>query len=356
MTSKEKLAVTEEKLQQEIKQASTMQEQLAQLEKNRQSLENEKSQLNEKLQVVENEKKLTTQQLASAQKEVLTVRNEKAQILQHADKLAEGVSTLAQTSDKLADRVATLVTNSSDLASEVREYRPLAANTIFNELSTNRIKGQFLGTHSGVFGLDLNRKRETETILVNDGVNTFALCHVEDTPFSFMDPGTDWESLSGTLSRGFYQCPITRVSFFLLDPRVVFIPVTEAQAKQLGSRVYNLAANPFKFQDAVLVGAREGYYGECKFQIDLATPQYVKMDRNLFKGIFGKFNPSRGDLVFTKTGEFLGLMVNSSYCVVVHNCKPYTTFQFGADVRSQHTGSVLARFFRMVSEMPFRLQ
>ena len=57
-------------------------------------------------------------------------------------------------------------------------------------------------------------------------------------------------------------------------------------------------------QDAVLVGAREGYYGESKFQIDLSTPNYVKMDRNSFKGLFGKFNPSRGDLVFVWTVRF----------------------------------------------------
>jgi hypothetical protein len=30
------------------------------------------------------------------------------------------------------------------------------------------------------------------------------------------------------------------------------------------------------------------------------------MDRNSLKGLFGKFNPSRSDLVFSRTGELLG--------------------------------------------------
>ena len=69
----------------------------------------------------------------------------------------------------------------------------------------------------------------------------------------------------------------------------------------------------------MLVGADEGYYGECNFQIELSTPQYVKLDRNLLKGLFGKFNPSRGDLVFSRTGELLGIMVNNTYCLTVRD-------------------------------------
>jgi len=93
------------------------------------------------------------------------------------------------------------------------------------------------------------------------------------------------------------------------------MPVTQAEAGQLGGKVYRISSDPYKFQDAVLIGADEGYYGECDFQIDLSTPSYLKLDRNLLKGLFGKFNPSRGDLVFSRTGELLGIMVNNIYCL-----------------------------------------
>jgi hypothetical protein len=146
------------------------------------------------------------------------------------------------------------------------------------------------------------------------------------------------------------------LSFYLLDPRVVLMPVTEAQARELGSKVYRTSVDPYKFQDAVVVGAREGYYGECKFQIDLTTPRYVKMDRNSLKGLFGKFNPSRGDLVFSKTGELLGIMANSTYCMMIHNFDVMTTFQFGPDVRDQHTGQTLAALYSHVLAMPLKLQ
>ncbi|HSA02558.1 MAG TPA: hypothetical protein P5055_17650 [Candidatus Paceibacterota bacterium] len=354
--SKEKLVLTEARLREEFEKAATMQQKLAEMETNRQTLESEKSQLSNELKTAQTEKGHAIQQLAAAQTEVQTVRSEKARILQHADKLADGVTTLAQSSDQMAVRIAALATNSGNLAKEVREYRPLAANTIFSDFATNRVPGRISVSRSGMFGIDHNRKRDIETILVTDGTNTMAICHVDDTPFSFMDPGTDWQGLTGTLGRGPNPLPIKSLSFCLLDPRLVMIPLTQEEARQLGSRVYRLAENPFKFQEAVLVGAREGYYGECKFQIDLATPQYVRMDRNLFKGIFGKFNPSRGDLVFCRTGDFLGVMANGSYCFVMHNFKASITFQFGEDAPQQYTGSVLSRFFRLIAAMPIRLQ
>jgi len=141
-----------------------------------------------------------------------------------------------------------------------------------------------------------------------------------------------------------------------LASRIVLIPVTADHARQLGCKVYPLAAYAYKFQDAVLVGAREGYYGECKFQFDLTTPQYLKMDRSLFRGLFGKFNPTRGDLVFSKTGELLGIMANSTYCVMIHNFKPYATIQFSEDVRSQPIGELLSQFFLWLSQLPLKLQ
>jgi hypothetical protein len=192
--------------------------------------------------------------------------------------------------------------------------------------------------------------------LVTDGTNIVALCHVQDTPLTFGYPGTEWTALSGTLGRNSVQIPIRRFSFYQLDPRIVFMPVSQAEARQLGGKVYRTSPDPYKFQDAVLVGAQEGYYGECKFQIDLTTPLYVKMDHNSLKGLFGKFNPSRGDLVFSRTGELLGVMANSTYCMMIQNFSATATFEFAPDVRSQQTGETLARLYSLIARLPYKLQ
>lgn len=356
LITREKLQATEAELHKELEASAAMQKQLAQLEQNRQALETDKTKLADKLRLTEAEKRAATEQLATLQGEVQTVRTEKAQILQHADKLAEGVTTLAQSSDKLAERVSTLAKSSVDLTKEVRENRPLGANTIFTEFVTNRVHAQFQASRSGLLGIGLKRERETETVLVTDGTSIVALCHVDDTPLVLWTPGTDWEKLTGTLSRATKQLPIERMSFYLMDPRIVMMPVTAAQAQQLGCRIYRIASDPFKFQDAVLVGAREGYYGECKFQVDMSTPQYVKMDRSLFRGLFGKFNPSRSDLVLTMTGELLGIMANSTYCIVIHNFKAAETLKFGDNMRAQRSAEMLSQFHLQITQLPLKLQ
>jgi regulator of replication initiation timing len=335
LLSKEKLAALQAELRKQAEQAAALQQQIGHLAQSNQVVLNEKQRLAGQLQVAEVEKRVATEQVVRMQEEVKVERAEKA-------KLAEGVKALASKSDQLAQ--------------EIQQSRPLAPNTIFNQFVTNRVRAAFSAVRSGLLGTESNKRAETHTVLVTDGTNTVALCHVQDTPLTFGYPGTEWAGLTGTLGRHAAVVPIRSLSFYQLDPRIVFMPVTQAEARQLGGEVYRFSSDPYKFQDAVLVGAQEGYYGECKFEIDLATPLYVKMDRNSLKGLFGKFNPSRGDLVFSRTGELLGVMANDTYCMMLKNFNPTAMFQFAPDVRSQQTGETLARLYSLIARLPSKLQ
>lgn len=331
--SKEKLAAMEAELQKRAEEAAAMQRRLTSLSQSNQAVLNEKQQLATQLQVAEVEKRHASEQVVAMKEQVKVEREEKA-------KLAEGIKSLA--------------TNSTQLVQEIRENRPLAPNTIFDEFTANRVRASIAAFKSGL--LDTNKRKDTSTVLVSDGTNVFALCHVEDTPLTFWVPGMQWESLTGTLGRDDGSAPIRSLSFHFQDPRIVFMPVSAPDAKNLASKIYRISNTPFRFQDAVLVGADGNYYGECKFEIDPATPAYVKLDRNLLKGLFGKFNPSRGDLVFSKTGELLGIMANSTYCFLIKNFDPATTLNFGPDVRTQKTGDTLAALYSIVQQMPLKLQ
>lgn len=335
LTSKEKLAAMQAELRRRAEQAAAMEQQLGQLAQSNQVVLTEKQRLAGQLQVTEAEKRMATEQTTRMQEEVKVERAERA-------KLAEGVKALASKSGQLAE--------------EIRDNRPLAPNTIFSQFVTNRVQASLVASRPGFLGMGSSKRTEAQTVLVTDGTNTAALCHVQDTPLSFSYPGTEWEGLTGTLGRTTTRVPIRSLSFCQVDPRVVFIPITQAEARELGGKVYRLSSDPYKFQDAVLVGAQEGYYGECKFQMDLTTPLYVKMDRNSLKGLFGKFNPSRGDLVFSRTGELLGVMANSTYCMMIKNFNPTATFRFAQDVRNQQTGETLARLHSVIAKLPFKLQ
>ncbi|MEO5802661.1 MAG: hypothetical protein ABIR24_03960 [Verrucomicrobiota bacterium] len=333
--SKEKLAQMEAELRKRAQEAATFQQQLALLSKSNQFVLSERQRLAGQLQVAEVEKRHATEQAVKLQEQVQVERAEKA-------KLAEGVKALA--------------TKSTELTQEIRENRPLAPNAIFEEFLTNRVQALISASRPGVFTGESTKRKTTETILVSDGTNIFALCHVQDTPLTLGAPGAEWEKLTGTLGRNATPISIRTLSFHLNDPRIVFMPVTAAEARRLGSKIYRASATPFKFQDAVLVGANENYYGECRFEIDVTTPGYIKLDRNVVKGIFGKFNPTRGDFVFSKTGDLMGVMANGTYCLMVRNFDSAATFQFSPDMRSQRTGATLSQLYSAVLQMPLKLQ
>jgi hypothetical protein len=333
--SRDKLVALQAELRKQSDQAAAFQQQLAQLAQSNQSILNEKQRLAGQLQVAETEKRLAGEQVVHMQEEVKLERAEKS-------RLAEGVKALATKSDQLTR--------------EIRQNRPLASNTIFNQFVSNRVQATFWGVRPGFLGLGSNKGTSTLTVLASDGTNIVALCHVQDTPLSFSYPGTDWQGLTGVLERHNARVPIQSLSFYQLDPRLVFMPFTPAEARELGGTVYRTSPDPYKFQDAVVVGAQEGYYGECAFQMDLTTPLYLKMDRNSLRGLFGKFNPSRGDLVFSRTGELLGMMANNTYCIMIRNFNPTATFHFGQNVRDQQTGETLSRFYTLITALPPKLQ
>lgn len=340
--SKEQVATLQANVQTQQEQSDLLKKQLADLEKANQAALAERMQLTNQLQMADLERRHAAELAAQAQQQVQYEREEKARLEQANTKLAEGVKTLA--------------TNSSQLAQEIRENRPLASNTIFNNFVTNAVDVQFSATRPGVFGGENRKDKTAKTVLVTDGTNTFAMCHVQDTPLTFWVPPADWDALSITLQRDGDQVPIKTLSFSQPDPRVVLMPVAKTDASHLGAKVYKTSTDPFKFQDAVIVGAQGTYYGESKFQIDVRTPAYVKLDRSVFRGLFGKFNPSRGDLVFSRTGELLGIMANDSYCLVIRNFGTNATFQLGKSLRAQNLADTLAYYYVSIGKLPAELQ
>jgi hypothetical protein len=334
LITQEQRAAQEARAKEQEQRAAALREQLSALERSNQLVTAERAQLAGQLQLTEAQKQAATAQLAMAQQDLNVQRAQNTN-------LAEGVKVLA--------------TKSSELAQEIRDNRPLAPNTIFDQFAANRVNISFFGVRPGFLGGDSSKYKDAQTVLATDGTNTFALCHVHDTLLNLEYPAA-WQELTGTVAHDNGVASLSSLSFYLLDPRIILMPVSKDAAKSLDCKIYKLAADPYKFQDAVVIGARGGYYGQCKFQIDLSTPAYLKMDRNSLKGLFGKFNPSTGDLVFSDTGQLLGVMANNTYCAVIQKFETAATFQLGGEVRNQPVADTLASLYTTVAGMPFKLQ
>lgn len=292
--------------------------------------------------VAEQEKKTLREATDALKGQVELERSERLRVQDATTQLAQGVGQLTE--------------RSAELTKELREGRPINANLIFGDFMANRVTADFAATRKGFLG-PTTRTKSTSTVLVTDGRQVYALLHVADTVFSFEENGLDWEALTIELSKaGRPRLAAAALHFLAHDPRIVVLPLELSQATMLGARVYPLAADPFKFPEAVLIDGGGRGYGEVGFKLEPGETGFVRVDNRFFKRIFGDFAPKRGDLVFAKSGELLGLMVSSDYCALLKDFAPHQTIRAGPDIRGQATGALLDELTARVRALPIKLQ
>lgn len=285
----------------------------------RQQIEN----LNVTVRVAEQEKAMLRETTTALKQQVEAEREERLQVQATTTQLAQGVGQLAD--------------QSASLTREIRENRPINANTLFDAYRANRLEVGLTAKRDSFLG-PVVRDRTASTVLVTDGKETYAILHVEETPFSLGEPGADWASFSVNLYKNGRSLAIPRIDFLRADPRAIGLPLTKEQAAQFGVTVYQTALDPYRFPEAVLIAKNGRAYGEVPFKLETANPGYVRMDTRLVRKIFADYNPSRGDLVFSKSGELLGIMVNADYCVVIGAFAPNASINAGINLLDNPTG------------------
>jgi X-X-X-Leu-X-X-Gly heptad repeat protein len=338
--TREQLAQIQRELAEKQAQAERQARELGTLQKQQADAQRQIQGLTMAVVVAEQEKKNLRETADTLKSQVEIERTERVKVQEANTQLAQGVGQLAE--------------KSGELTKEIRENRPVNANVLFNDYLGNRVTANFNATRKVFLGSP-TRTKEASTVLVTDGKQVYALLHISDTVFSLGENGVDWESLTVELSRS-GRTPANAVNFLARDPRLVALPLEPAQVTALGAKVYPLAADPFKFPEAVLIDGGGRGYGEVGFKLDPADPGFVRVDNRLFKRMFGDFAPKRGDLVFAKTGELLGMMVNNDYCAVLKDFTPLKTIRPGADIRGQSTGAVFDELIARMRGLPLKLQ
>lgn len=289
--------------------------------------------------VAQREKQILQEQATSLRAEVEAERAERQKVQAAATELAVGVGQMAE--------------QTGALTKEIRDARPINANTLFNDFLARRVRSRFVGVRSTFRG-PITKNPDTHTVLASDGKDTVALLHVDDTPFDVRSPSQpDWDKLALVLDRGQGAVQPTKIEFTSLDPRIVAVPLSAEEARRLGGDTpYLLALDPFKFPEALLISSGGKGYGELPFKLDPANPGYVKVDNRLVRRLFGDFAPSRGDLVLSKTGELLGVMVSSDTCALITNFLPQKTLALGDNLKSTPTGPELEAVAKRYQMLP----
>lgn len=319
--------------------AERLNQQVRQLETEKTQALQQINSLSTQVKVAETARTMLTENVQTLQTQVQAERDERVKLQAQTGTLAEGVTQLAERTGEVRDTI--------------KANTPVNANTLFSDFLANRVSATFHAGRDTFLG-PITRDHDVKTILVSDGTQVYALFHMEQTPAG--DGSADWKEITGTLTAGARRHPVTQLKFLANDARVLVHPIDAATAAAFGLRIYSTAREPFKFPEAVLVGGGGDYYGEVEFRVDPATPGYVKMDKPVLGRLFGKFTPSAGDFVFSKTGEVLGVMITSSYCMLLDSFQTVAELPFGTNLTDKKTSGVLSAQRDRVLRLPIKLQ
>ena len=336
--SRERIAALQRDLENRETELSREKDNVTRLEKNQADSLRQIQDLNVAVAVAEQEKVMLRETADAFKTQVEAERQERLRVQETTTQLAQGVGTLAEKSD--------------DLTREIRDNRPVNANTLFNEYLASNVQVRFDIMRAGLVR-PVPRSVNTRTILVSDGKDNYAILHTDDTPFALVYPAADMSRVAVTLTRGSYSTTAGQLHFLSIDPRILVMPLTPAQAAGLGAKVYLTSLEPFKFPDALLISANSDpgrtKYEETPFKLDATQPGFVQMR-------VGFFSSKRGDIVISKSGELLGIMVNKDYCALVNNFLPARTITAGDDTGAQGIGATISALHFRVQNMPLRLR
>ena len=259
---------------------------------------------------------------ANAQAKAVT--EERDHVLKQNEKLTNDIKAVAERTDFNTARTLNEVVKAAKAI-------PQSPNKLFNEFVANRVPllMQLSRSKAGIM-YDVNGKPQAaprqirkipQPILVQGEKYLYALLHADQSPYSLSSQGGgNWEKASGVFRRNGRNIDVHWIGFLRNDPRVIAIPLHKAsQGKNFLNvkKTYPLAKRPQDYPEAVIIHNGEEY-GVVKFKVDPKLSNYVLMDKPFLGGILSKrMNPSKGDIVVSRTGELLGIMVNSKYCLII---------------------------------------
>ena len=274
------------------------------------------------LEVREAERTLLMQQVEQAEERIAVAQASQAQAQEQAARLAANLGELDAT---IAEQNEALAAQQAALQEEIRNVNPLSLNQIYTAYERNRVQLHFTGERGGNFGSRSIDER-IPTLLVEQRGQVFAVFATENSPLRARDRdrlremATRIELGSQTLRAGVVQLQAGQ-------PGVALIPLPRDAVDRAGREVFRLAEDPLRFESVVITSTELGAYGELPTRVEPGGGA-LRVQREFLDQIFGDFRPRQGDFVFSRTGELIGLLVESERAVILATLSPGETLTF----------------------------
>ena len=238
--------------------------------------------------------------------------------------VSQDVSSVKEGVSKVGKNVQESVDVQKENFRKLNERQTRSVNEIFTRYEQNKVTLELNYTHkTGIMQTNKEDKFSMDSILMVDGKFVYALVHAKDSPFRVDYRPRKLVAVSGQISGSKLKAPLpVKEIAFMDDPRIIIVPLyakPEELIASSGLELFQAPANPFLFDDAVVVDVKNGKFGQTKCLRDEKDGRYIEVDERHFSFLTGAFNPGKGDLVFSQKAELLGIMVNGDYAFHVKN-------------------------------------
>lgn len=301
--------------------------------------------LNRQLLVAQAERTLLEQNLTQEQLEKQQLQQEKAQAVAHADRLTENVSTLGQ-------GVSSLAQTSEEIIQEMNDARPRTMSEIFTRFRNNRATIRFTSTEKPLIGSPVTRNYESKSILISDTEGSYLVTHSADTPFAFSKNADSVLGVRLDITIGERTFAISQIAFLSADPRLIFIPLPRRYVEESGFETFELALQPERWEEAVLIKNDESNFGRTGFRRLTSSARFLKMERPALGELFADFASSRGDLAFSKNSQFIGVLTDTNHAVVIDAFLASAITDLGANFNSDTSAATIDRLKDRLRKLP----
>ena len=280
--------------------------------------------INAGLKGVGQDLKVVGQGLAGVGDKITNVTNDVNSVRQDVSRVGQEIEGVGSKVENIKKEVEVSVAQQKENFKKLTDVQTKSLNEIFTRYDENKIKLKLTFTHKGGFmGATKKDTFEMDTIIMVDGSFAYSLVHARSSPFRLEPSVRKLTEVSGQINSPKLKNAIeVKEIAFMDDPRILIVPLyinPKELEKTSEIEVFNAPQNPYLFSEAVVVNAKSGQFGQTDFIRDERDSRYIKVSHTNFAFITGKFDPGRGDLVFSQKGELLGIMVNNDYAFHVKN-------------------------------------
>lgn len=356
---KEERSVSEERLKQAEEALKARERELAQrdaelrdAEAEKARLAREQAELNKALEVANTERRMLTENLTREQTDRTLAEARADRLTDNVAVLGQGVTQLGQGFNQLGQEVTNIAQSSEAMQKEIEDSRPRTMSEIFTRFQQNHATLNFTSREQGLLTGTTTKSYQSRSIMVKGSdENYYLVTHSANSPFA-LSKGAKVESASLSVSVGEEQIQVNQIGFLAADPRIIFIPLPKIFARNSGLETFELAKQPERWEEAVLVKNDESNFGRTEFRRLTSSAGFLKMERPTLGELFADFAASRGDLAFTKNSQFIGLLSDTRHAVVIDDLLAVGVLNLGARFDPDTARRTVEQMKNRLSQLP----